>query len=129
MDKKSLEQKDILRKLFRELPQEEPSERFSSAVMARVMEVEHQKRRRARWINVLLPLAGAVALILLSGLALYLSGWKADFQVIEREIFLQSIARFWEKSGYLFGVGLIALLLLIFDSLLRRHRDRDRTVC
>jgi hypothetical protein len=104
-----------LRKAFKEMSSENLSSGFMENLMVKIEKETIRQRRKRAWINSLQIAAGFLAMFLLPALVIYL-----------RKIPLPKFSFSLPKIDLNFDpniviIGLVVLLLLIIDTLLRTH--------
>jgi len=111
-----------LRELFKELPLENPSPDFMQHVMQLVEKEEARKKRRQKWMPVLLTAAGIVGIFFLPGVIIYLCtqfipgfSFSFGFPTMDIKISLPVVS-----------IALAVFFLLVTDSLFRKHRLKKK---
>lgn len=118
-----MEEKDILREMFRDLPDERLPDGFNETVMSLVGKEVARREKAGRLQETLCYVAAGISI--LSGLAVVL--FMLDFSFSNLHMPKVDLSGF-ESSSLPFSIyiGSIALLLLVADTLIRHHISKKK---
>jgi hypothetical protein len=101
----------LMTTLFRKMPLEVPSARFTEKLSTRIRKEQGKQRRKRRWLTIMQMAAGVLGVIVVPTGLVY---WLTDF----------SFSAFTTNLSFdplIIAIGLPILLLLISDSLIQKH--------
>lgn len=126
MNDNKVQQDDILKDLFKELPLEKVSDSFTVSTMSKVEKIQRHKKRRSQWLTVLLPVSGIVMVVCITSFLFYFTGIKVPQIDIDFQLILLKTGLFFKQNTSIFAIGFLVLLLLIADFLLRNYFDQKK---
>jgi len=116
---------DPFKALFNELPKEKTSEQFLSSVTNKAYTIQKLQKKKNFWMSIFLPVAGILTVVAIASLLLYFMDNQLD---VHARSLVSVFTPLFALENYpdLFLYGLAILLLLMFDSLFRRHIQKKK---
>lgn len=123
-----MNEKDIIRELFSGMPDERLSLNFNENVMRRIHKEALRRERRNRCWEILGYASATLLMAAVCMFVLYRTGMTFEILEIKPGAWSFSCPDFsmFKSRSFIFSlyVGILALFLLIVDSLIRRHIEK-----
>ena len=118
---KAQETNDKLKNLFHEVRTENPSTDFMESLMLRIEKEALAKRKKKYLLNYLLFASGIAGIFLIPALIIYFLDIQIEaIKLPNFSLEIQSIFENFSIDPMIIGLGLVVLLLLLGDSILRK---------
>jgi len=121
---------DKLKNLFRQIELKEPSSEFEQKLMFEVHQLAHKERIRLiikkRLVIAVSILCGIASIIILPSLVFHFTGWSLQANLSDIKSLFPEKLPYLQFDPMIICVSVIALMLLISDTLIRKKINQNK---